>query len=169
MAVVEVVLRGQEEKMNFDAAFGKVIDHEGGYVNHANDPGGETKYGISKRSYPHLDIPNLTLADAKVIYKRDYWGPAGCDAVPDAMKFQLFDLAVNSGVARAVRILQAAAGVDTDGILGPNTLAAVMAAHPARLVARFNGHRLKFLTTLPGWETFGRGWARRVADNLLES
>jgi lysozyme family protein len=154
--------------MNFDDAFTRVIGHEGGYVNNPRDPGGETKYGISKRQYQHLDIKNLTLSDAKAIYKRDYWGPAGCDAVPEGVKFDLFDMAVNSGVAQAVRALQKAVGVDVDGILGPNTLAAVVNMNPARLAARFNGVRLMFLVTLTGWEAFGRGWARRIASNLLE-
>jgi lysozyme family protein len=154
--------------MNFDDAFTRVIGHEGGYVNNPRDPGGETKYGISKRQYQHLDIKNLTLSDAKAIYKRDYWGPAGCDAVPEGIKFDLFDMAVNSGVAQAVRALQKAVGVDVDGILGPNTLAAVVNMNPARLAARFNGVRLMFLVTLTGWEAFGRGWARRIASNLLE-
>jgi lysozyme family protein len=155
--------------MNFDESFAKVIGHEGGYVNHSADPGGETKFGISKRQYPHLDIKNLTASEAKTIYKRDYWGPAGCDAVPDGIKFDLFDMAVNSGVAQAVRALQKAVGAEVDGILGPNTLACVVNMHPARLMARFNGVRLMFLVTLTGWEAFGRGWARRIASNLLET
>lgn len=155
--------------MNFDEAFSRVIGHEGGYVNHKADPGGETKFGISKRQYPHLDIKNLTQSEAKAIYKRDYWGPAGCDAVPDGIKFDLFDMAVNSGVAQAVRALQKAVGATVDGMLGPDTLAAVIDMNPAKLVARFNGVRLMFLVTLTGWEAFGRGWARRIASNLMET
>lgn len=155
--------------MNFDEAFSRVIGHEGGYVNHPSDPGGETKFGISKRQYQHLDIKNLTQSEAKAIYKRDYWGPAGCEAVPDGIKFDLFDMAVNSGVAQAVRALQKAVGTEVDGILGPNTMAAVVNMNPAKLIARFNGVRLMFLVTLTGWEAFGRGWARRIASNLMET
>jgi lysozyme family protein len=152
--------------MNFDIAFERLIGHEGGYVDHPSDPGGETKYGISKRSYPGEDIKNMTLERAKLIYRRDFWGPAGCDAVPSGIKFDLFDTAVNSGVRTAVRLLQRAVGETPDGILGPRTLAAVQSMEPARLIARFNGHRLDFMNDLPTWPAFGRGWAQRIADNL---
>jgi lysozyme family protein len=152
--------------MNFDIAFERLIGHEGGYVDHPNDPGGETKYGISKRSYPGEDIKGMTLARAKEIYKRDFWGPAGCDVVPSSLKFDLFDTAVNSGVRTAVKLLQRATGETDDGILGPRTLAAVQSMDPERLVARFNGHRLDFMNDLPTWPSFGRGWAQRIADNL---
>ena len=101
--------------MDFNAAFDRLIGHEGGYVNHPSDPGGETKYGISRRSYPGEDIAGLTLERAKLIYARDFWGPAGCDVVPDAAKFELFDMAVNSGVKAAVRNLQRAVGETDDG------------------------------------------------------
>ena len=155
--------------MNFDQAFKLLIGHEGGYVNHPEDPGGETKFGISKRSYPGEDILGMTLARAKLIYKRDYWGPAGCDAVAPAAKFDLFDTAVNSGVRAAVEILQQAVGETVDGILGPKTLQAAQSMPGPRLVARFNGARLNFFTDLPKWPVFGRGWARRVAANLLRA
>ena len=81
--------------MNFDAAFKRLIGHEGGYVNHPSDPGGATNFGISKRSYPGEDIAGMTLERAKTIYKRDFWGPAACDALPDAVRFDVFDMAVN--------------------------------------------------------------------------
>lgn len=155
--------------MNFDQAFERLIGHEGGYVNNPVDPGGETKYGISKRTYPGEDIANLTLARAKHIYLRDFWGPAGCDAVPDAVRFDLFDMAVNSGVKRAVRTVQEAVGETVDGVLGPLTLQAISSMPAPRLVARFNGVRLKFMASLPVWNEFGRGWARRIAANLMEA
>lgn len=154
--------------MNFDQAFEKLIGHEGGYVNHPQDPGGETKYGISKRSYPGEDIRNMTLERAKDLYRRDFWWAAGCDTVHDAVKFDLFDMAVNSGVKPAIRTLQKAAGVDDDGIIGPVTLQALGSMHPARLVARFNGHRLRLMSSLATWNSFGRGWANRIAANLIE-
>jgi lysozyme family protein len=154
--------------MTFDEAFERLIGHEGGYVNHPSDPGGETKYGISKRSYPGEDIRGMTLERAKVIYLRDYWGPAGCDAVPDGVKFDLFDMAVNSGVRRAVLTLQRAVDETEDGILGPRTIQAVQSMPAARLSARFNAIRLRFMTDLPTWPAFGKGWARRIADNLMK-
>lgn len=155
--------------MKFDDAFELLIGHEGGYVNNPRDPGGETKYGISKRSYPGEDIPNMTLARAKAIYLHDYWGAAGCDAVPDVIKADLFDAAVNSGVHAAIRMLQRACSADPDGILGPRTLMALQSMAPARLVARFNGSRLEFMASLATWPTFSRGWARRIASNLLQA
>lgn len=152
--------------MTFDEAFEKLIGHEGGYVNHPSDPGGETKYGISRRSYPQEDIAGLTIERAKAIYLRDYWGPAGCDAVPDALRFDLFDMAVNSGVKAAARMLQKVVGETEDGVIGPRTLQAVRGMPAPRLVARFNGCRLEFMASLPTWPSFGRGWARRIAENL---
>lgn len=152
--------------MNFDDAFVTLIGHEGGYVNHPNDPGGETNFGISKRSYPGEDIKNMTLARAKEIYRRDFWGPAGCDAVPGPIKLDLFDMAVNSGVRQAIKTLQKAAKADQDGILGPKTLMAVQSMNQWHLISRFNGFRLDYMASLSNWPTFGRGWARRIADHL---
>lgn len=155
--------------MTFDEAFERLIGHEGGYVNHPSDPGGETKYGISKRSYPGEDIKGMTLERAKEIYRRDYWGPAGCDAVPGPIRFDLFDTAVNAGPKTAVRFLQHAVRETPDGILGPRTLQAVSSMEPHRLVARFNGWRLDHLNNLPTWAVFGAGWTQRIAENLKEA
>ena len=155
--------------MNFDQAFEKMIGHEGGYVNNPRDPGGETNFGISKRSYPGEDIRAMTLAHSKELYKRDYWGPAGCDAAPDGIKFDLFDMAVNSGVKAAIRAVQTAAGETVDGVLGARTLQAIQNMPPARLVARFNGARLAYMADASGWPAFGRGWARRIASNLMDA
>lgn len=155
--------------MTFDEAFERLIGHEGGYVNHPADPGGETKFGISRRSYPGEDIKGMTLERAKTIYARDFWGPSGCDAVPDAAKFFMFDCGVNSGPKTAIKLLQRAVGTVEDGILGPLTLQATQSMPAARLVARLSAHRLIFMTGLPSWPAFGKGWVRRVATNLLET
>lgn len=152
--------------MDFDACFAALIGHEGGHVNDPKDRGGETKYGISKRSYPHLDIASLTLDDARKLYRRDYWGPAGCDSVPDSIRFDLFDMAVNSGVKKAVETLQKAVGETADGVLGPRTLLAIQSMPALRLVMRFNGHRLDYMTSAVTWPAHGKGWVRRVAANL---
>lgn len=154
--------------MTFEKAFAKLIDHEGGYVNNPRDPGGETKFGISKRAYPALNIADLTLDDAKAIYKQDYWGRAQCDRLPPALAFQVFDGAVNSGIGTSIRWLQAAAGVAPDGVVGPLTIRAVGDKDPAVMLARFNGQRLQFMASLSTFDVFGRGWARRIAKNLLE-
>ena len=153
--------------MRFDDAFEALMGHEGGYVNDPRDLGGETRFGISKRAYPSLDIKALSLADAKAIYRRDYWLPSGCEAVPEALRFDLFDMAVQSGVRASVLALQKAAKVAEDGVLGPKSLTAIAASDPAALIARFNGARLTMMTELATWSSFGKGWARRVASNLM--
>ncbi len=155
--------------MTFDEAFRVLIGHEGGYVNDPRDPGGETKFGISKRAYPFEDIRGLTIERARAIYYRDYWIRSGCERVPEAMRFDLFDTAVNSGLSRAVRLLQLAARVEDDGEIGPVTLKALRGADPEGLKARFNGHRLDFLNNLDEWPAFGRGWAQRIAENLMRA
>ena len=152
--------------MNFDQAFIQLIGHEGGYVDDRRDPGGETKYGISSRAYPAVDIHALTLEGAKLIYFRDYWGPAGCDVVPDSIKFDLFDMAVNSGVRPAIKLLQAVVQTTQDGVLGPKTLQAVNSMDKTKLAVRYNAGRLEFYTTLSTWPAFGKGWVRRIAANL---
>lgn len=160
--------------MTFDEAFKVLIGHEGGFQadpadagNYANGVLRGTKWGISARSYPTLDIKNLDLEDAKRIYHRDFWTKVGCDVIAGPVRFDLFDTAVHSGQGRAIVFLQRAAGVKDDGILGPKTLAAAQAMDPYRLFARFNGHRLDFLNDNPTtWASFGRGWAQRIAENL---
>ena len=96
--------------MDFDEAFDILIGHEGGHVDHPNDPGGETKYGISKRAYPDVNIAALTLDDAKAIYREDYWDRVRADELPAELRFPLFDAAVNSGVAQSIKWLQRAVG-----------------------------------------------------------
>ena len=151
--------------MNFDQAFDRLIGHEGGYVNNPSDPGGETKFGISKRSYPNLDIANLTVDAAKEIYRRDFWEPLG-DAHP-AVKFQVFDFAVNSGIQTAIRKLQASIGVADDGHWGPKSAAALKAMDLNDILMRFAAYRLDFMASLSVWDKFGRGWARRIAKQLM--
>jgi len=153
--------------MNFDIAFELVIGHEGGYTPaRPGDPGGETKFGISKRSYPMEDIPNLTLERAKLLYKRDFWGPAGCDVVPDFLRFHIFDFAVNSGPKTAIKALQRSIGEFPDGIIGPLTLAAVNSCDLRKVALEFNLDRLQFMTELANWDDNSRGWTRRQIKNL---
>ena len=155
--------------MTFDEAFDLLIGHEGRYVNHPSDPGGETKFGISKRAYPALDIKALTLDEAKAIYRRDYWIPAGCDRVPEALRFDVLDMAVNSGVKVAIQTLQRVLSVRDDGLIGPATLLVLSQSDTKAVQARFNGARLEMMTDLAGWQTFGKGWARRIAANLMRA
>lgn len=152
--------------MNFDLAFDRLMGHEGGYVNDPNDPGGETKWGISKRSYPHLTISTLTRDDARRIYRRDFWERIHGDKLHDGVAFQVFDIAVNSGIETAVRQLQRAIGVADDGHFGPVSQAAAEKASETDTIMRLNAERLDFMTRLSTWQHFGRGWARRIAGNL---
>lgn len=154
--------------MNFDESFIKLMEHEGGYVNNLKDPGGETRYGISKRSYPNVNIKTLTLEGAKIIYKIDYWDKCRCDELPESVRFDVFDAAVNSGVNRATVWLQDALNVKSDGIIGAQTLNAVNSVNGDILSKRYNGTRLLFMTTLDGFKVFGRGWTKRIAENLLQ-
>ncbi|MDR3631704.1 MAG: glycosyl hydrolase 108 family protein [Desulfocapsaceae bacterium] len=155
--------------MHFDTAFDDLIGNEGGYVNNPADPGGETNWGITVKvarengyAGPMRDMSRQT---AKAIYARRYWLPQ-LEALPYAVAFQVFDAAVNHGLVTAVRWLQLAVGADADGKFGNKTLNASLAADPHRTVNLFNSTRLQFYTDLAIWQTFGRGWARRVANNL---
>ena len=149
--------------MNFDMAFDRLMGSEGGYVNNSANPGGETQWGISKRSYPNVDIAKLTREGAKAIYLKDFW--LIIDADP-AIKFQVFDFAVNSGVQTAIRKLQAAIGVADDGHWGPVSGQALAAMPVAQVLLRFIAQRIRFWTSLTTWSTFGKGWANRAATDL---
>ena len=153
---------------SFDGAFERVIDHEGDHVDHPDDPGGETRFGISQRSYPELNIATLTLADAKEIYRSDYWDRVKADQLPAELRFILFDSAVNSGVSQSIKWLQQSlANITVDGVIGPKTLRAVEDSNPDKIARVFLGLRLRYMTEVRHWKSFGRGWARRVADNLI--
>lgn len=152
--------------MTFDDAFDRLMGHEGGYTSGKGDPGGETKWGISKRSYPTVNIKALSRDGAKAIYRRDFWNRIKADQLPDGVAFQLFDFAVNSGIETAVRYLQRAVGVADDGIWGPISQAALASRTEADVIMRLNAERLDFMTRLSVWPTFSRGWARRIATNL---
>lgn len=156
--------------MTFDTAFDRLMGHEGGYVNHPNDPGGETMWGVtiavaraSGYSGPMRDLPRDT---AKAIYRAQYWDKVQADRMPFPVAFQVFDAAVNHGTDRAAKLLQRAAGVTDDGVIGPKTLAAVAAVPAAALLMLFNAEREQFYTNLPTWPSFGKGWSRRVVTNL---
>ena len=154
--------------MNFDRAFELVIGHEGNYVNDPNDPGGETKYGISKRSYPKEDIKHLTLDRAKVIYFTDFWNKIPPE-VPEKLRFHVFDFAVNSGVAVSISYLQKLLGIADDGIVGPVTKAALKQINDryvAYYAIQYNLNRLQFMMTLKNWPHHGKGWTRRIIENI---
>ena len=148
--------------MNFPEAVRHVLDIEGGYVFNKKDPGGETNLGISKRSYPGLDIKNLTVDLATEIYLRDFWLPIKADLLPFKVRYCLFDCAVNQGVGRAVKILQAALNVKVDGVLGVKTLSAANAMNESDLLQAIVLARFKHYASLDTWNEFGKGWMKRL-------
>lgn len=156
--------------MNFDNAFSVVIKHEGGYVNHALDPGKATNMGITEAVARRVGykgaMQDLPVDLAKRIYLEEYWKPVRAEELPAALRYAVFDAAVNSGVRQSILWLQRALGVADDGVLGPRTLAAANQANPEVLRARIIAQRMHFLTNLNTFPTFGRGWIRRCADIL---
>ena len=155
--------------MNFDKAVEVILKHEGGYVNDPVDPGGETNMGISKRAYPYLNIKELTKKDAKDIYFKDYWLKAKCSKLPEELRMIYFDMVVNMGRSRAVKILQkaiTAKGVKTavDGGIGPQTISNALKSglEPDRL----RSYRVKYYADLigrkPKLEKYWFGWYRRA-------
>lgn len=150
--------------MDFNTAFDLVIGHEGGYANDPADPGGETKFGISKRQYPGEDIANLTLERARSLYRRDYWDKLCADALPAGLGYYLFDTAVNCGVGFAAESLQRAAGVLPDGSIGPRTLAAAKPLAPQHLFRLMFVDRAMRYALNPNIKRFGRGWFARLFD-----
>lgn len=153
--------------MDFNQAIERVLSTEAGYVNDPNDPGGETKWGISKRSYPDLDIAGLTRDQAKEIYERDFWEPVAGNGLHGDIAFQVLDFAVNSGTSVALQHLQRCVGVADDGHIGPVTIEAVNAFQVAPLIFMYLSMRLDFMTRLKNWPYAGKGWARRISDNMM--
>lgn len=152
--------------MEFLVAINRVLSHEAGYVNDPKDPGGETKWGISKRSYPHLNIADLTRDEAIVIYERDFWERIHHRVLPDAMDYQMLDSAVNSGISESIRFLQRALGVADDGHFGPVSGAALKNADLNDTLFLFIAERVEYMTKLSNWPAHGKGWMRRMAKNM---
>lgn len=143
----------------------RLVGNEGGYTE-ADKVGGPTKWGICQRQYPDLDIKSLTVADAEVIYRRDYLAPLHADRYEDGVAYQLLDFAIHSGPITAIMQLQEAIGVKADGRVGPLTIAALAARSEAQLLMLLIGERLDYLTSLNNWQENSRGWTRRMAQNL---
>lgn len=159
--------------MDFDTAFHKLLGHEGGYVNHPSDPGGETNWGVTvavarQNGYTGA-MQSMPVSVAKDIYKKMYWDAVQADKMPLKLRYALFDAAVNSGVTQAIKWLQRAVNVSDDGILGPKTLAAVISQDQSKVFDSMVAQRLKFMASLSNWPAFGRGWTRRIAAILEES
>ena len=162
-----------EEKIltTFDEIIELTLEHEGGYVHDPKDLGGETNFGIAKRFYPDVDIKNLTKEGAKESYKKDYWDKNKVDKLPEDLKHIYFDMCVNQGRSRAVKILQKAANakgakLTVDGGLGPATLGAIVKHKPE--LERVRSYRVLHYANLviskPEQERFWYGWFRRALE-----
>lgn len=149
---------------SFEPAMRAVLGWEGDYSNHPDDPGGKTKYGISKKAYPKIDLRKLTKDEARKIYRRDYWDACGCNDLPSGLDVIVFDSAVNCGVLNAVHWLQQATGTKVDGIVGPKTKAAAKAADPRGALREIVALRGQHYGSLETFEQYGLGWMRRLAD-----
>jgi len=154
--------------MDFATAVKHVLLSEGGFTDHPLDPGRETMYGITKAVAKEAgytgDMRQLPVDLAKKIYKAQYWDKIRADELPPAIRYAVFDAAVNSGIRQSTIWLQRALKVTDDGVIGPKTLAAAHAAQPDALRMRILAQRLRFLTNLNTFSAFGRGWTRRVCD-----
>lgn len=154
----------------FQQCLDLVLAHEGGFVHHTFDPGGATNFGITHKTLSQArgrragveDVRQLSKAEAGAIYRQFYWEPIRAGEMPAGVALAVFDLAVNSGISRAVRLLQSTLGAKVDGVVGAHTLEAACRADAADLIRRLTRARLGFLARLATWPVFGRGWRRRV-------
>jgi len=157
---------------NYDKCLETILHHEGGYVNHPKDPGGETNLGVTKRVYEEWggtkDMKDLTVEDVAPIYKKNYWDRVKGDDLPSGLDLCVFDFGVNAGTGRSAKYLQRMIGTVADGGIGPNTLKAldnyVESEGLEQTIRNFQEARQKYYESLKTFETFGRGWTRRVDE-----
>ena len=157
---------------NYDKCLETILHHEGGYVNHPKDPGGETNLGVTKRVYLEhggtKDMKDLLVEDVAPIYKKGYWDKMKGDDLPGGLDLCVFDFGVNAGPGRAAKFLQSMIGTTVDGGIGPNTLAKVEeyirenGEHES--VEKYQSMRQKYYEQLSTFATFGKGWTRRVEE-----
>ncbi|EIJ67468.1 glycoside hydrolase family 108 protein [Pasteurella bettyae] len=156
--------------LSFQQIFDRLIGHEGGYANDPQDPGGETNWGVTKRTAQANgytgNMKTMTRQQAYEIYRRAFWLRYNCEQMPDAVTYQFFDAAVNHGFGNASRMLQRAVGVLDDGIIGKYSLEAINRNPISDTLMVLNGERLNFYIRLKNFDYFGKGWVNRVAQNL---
>ena len=161
--------------MGFEHCLTLLLQHEGGYSNHPSDFGGMTNLGVTEAVWAlwvghpvnEKQMRALTPTDVAPLYKRKYWDAVRADELSNGLDYCVFDCAVNSGVGRAVKILQSCLGVNADGGFGSVTMAAVSQFKNdslKTLITEYCDDRLKFLENLPTWDVFGNGWERRVIE-----
>ena len=159
-------------KSNYDKCLETILHHEGGYVNHPKDPGGETNLGVTKRVYLEhggtKDMKELTVEDVAPIYKKGYWDKMKGDELPNGLDLCVFDFGVNAGPGRAAKYLQTMIGTVADGGIGPNTLAKLKEYVDAngieKCIKDYQNARQGYYEKLSTFDTFGKGWTRRVDE-----
>jgi lysozyme family protein len=164
-------------KENWDDCFAMVIKSEGGFVNNSRDPGGMTNLGVTRsaweaylnRKVTEAEMRALTPETVKPFYKALYWDRIKGDQLPSGIDYAAYDLAVNSGPSRAAKYLQEIAGTPVDGMIGPKSLEAIQSCDAKEVADAICDMRLDFLKKLPTFDTFGKGWSRRVAEVKAKS
>ena len=157
---------------NYQKCLETILHHEGGYVNHPKDPGGETNLGVTKRVYEEhggtKDMKELTVEDVAPIYKKGYWDKMKCDDLPSGLDLCVFDFGVNAGPGRAAKFLQKMIGTTVDGGIGPMTLAKVNEHVDSNgleeSIKQYQSARQEYYESLSTFGTFGKGWTRRVDE-----
>lgn len=155
--------------MEFKEAVAFIFKYEGVYSNDPKDPGGETKYGISKRQFPHLDIKNLTKKHAEHLYYEHYWIKSKAQGLPKSIRLAVFDCAVNQGVRRSAMFLQKSLGIKQDGIVGSITIDNCFRVNSNELLYRFLKQRFLHYISLKNFDRFGKGWILRLIDVAINS
>ena len=160
-------------KDNFDECLKMLLHHEGGYVNHPSDPGGETNLGVTKKVYQEWggtkDMKDLTVEDVAPIYKKNYWDRCNCDDLESGVDWVVFDWAVNSGTGRSAKAIQKICGASQDGAIGPKTLALIGKQNTQYVVEEFGKIRQDFYESLKTFDTFGKGWTRRNKETTAKA
>ena len=160
-------------KDNFDECLKMLLHHEGGYVNHPSDPGGETNLGVTKKVYQEWggtkDMKDLTVEDVAPIYKKNYWDRCKCDDLESGVDWVVFDWAVNSGTGRAAKAIQKICGASQDGAIGPKTLALIGTQNTQYVIEEFGKIRQDFYESLKTFDTFGKGWTRRNKETTAKA
>ena len=165
---------------NYNECLKIILMHEGGYVNHPKDPGGETNLGVTKRVYEEWggtkEMKDLTIEDVEPIYKKNYWDKIKGDDLPDGLDLCVFDFGVNAGPGRAAKFLQKLLGVTQYGGIGPQTLGALQSAigedkvtQTREMIEKYQSMRQEYYEGLSTFDTFGKGWTRRVDETTHEA
>jgi lysozyme family protein len=156
---------------NLARCLGETLPHEGGWADHPKDPGGATMKGVTLAVYRRFkpgatkaQLRNITDAELLEIYRAGYWEPVRGDELPAGVDLSMFDYGVNSGPGRAIKDAQRVVGVPVDNRMGPVTLAAIKAMPPRKFIKAHCAKRLGFVQSLKIWDTFGKGWSRRIAS-----